>query len=284
MDRLYVALGDSFTEGVGDWEPRLPNGVRGWADRVAKQLSKEDPGWLYANLAIRSRRLDRIISEQIVPALAMKPDVISFYAGGNDIMEFRKDMDQVLDDYSAAVEQLAGSGAQILLFTGFDVPVHPLLAPLKRRNWRFNERVRQLAAAHGSTVTLVDYWKWDAYNDRRMWDIDKLHMNRAGHRYMAIQILEILGARHQLSFEPFADPFRLGPFQAARRDAEWLRQWVVPMFGRRIRGVTLGDTLDPRWPDPIYPADGMKKMTRRMRNEHAAAAPSKLRCPPGTEN
>ena len=29
----FVALGDSFTEGVGDDDPTRPNGVRGWADR-----------------------------------------------------------------------------------------------------------------------------------------------------------------------------------------------------------------------------------------------------------
>ncbi len=35
--RRYVALGDSFTEGVGDPDPRRPGGVRGWADRVAEE-------------------------------------------------------------------------------------------------------------------------------------------------------------------------------------------------------------------------------------------------------
>lgn len=270
MSRLFVAIGDSFTEGVGDWEPRLPNGVRGWADRVAKQLSKEDPQWRYANLGIRSRRLDRIIEEQIEPALAMNPDVISFYAGGNDILEFRKDLDKVLADYRAAVDRLAASGAQILLFTGFDIPVHPMLAPFKRRNWKFNDCVRELAAQYGDTVTLVDYWQWDVYADRRMWDVDKLHMNRAGHRYMAIRILELLGANHQLVFEPFADARRIGFIQATRRDVEWLRQWVLPMFGRRLRGVTLGDELAPRWAQPIYPAQGMKKLHRK-RSRHKIA-------------
>ncbi|WP_404287416.1 SGNH/GDSL hydrolase family protein [Glutamicibacter arilaitensis] len=263
MSRLFVAIGDSFTEGVGDWEPRLPNGVRGWADRVAKQLSKEDPDWRYANLAIRSRRLDRIIEEQIEPALAMNPDVVSFYAGGNDILEFRKDLEVVLENYTAAVERLATSGAQILLFTGFDIPVHPMLAPFKRRNWKFNDCVRELALKYGDTVTLVDYWEWDVYNDRRMWDVDKLHMNRAGHRYMAIRVLEILGASHQLAFEDFGDIERVSPVQAVRRDVEWLRQWVLPMFGRRLRGVTLGDELEPRWQQPIRPADGMKKLYRK---------------------
>ena len=34
----YVAIGDSFTEGVGDVDRRRPNSLRGWADRVAEGL------------------------------------------------------------------------------------------------------------------------------------------------------------------------------------------------------------------------------------------------------
>ena len=37
--RRYVALGDSFTEGIGDPEPESPGGYRGWADRVAETLA-----------------------------------------------------------------------------------------------------------------------------------------------------------------------------------------------------------------------------------------------------
>ncbi len=260
-----MAIGDSFTEGVGDWEPRLPNGVRGWADRVAKQLSKADPEWQYVNLGIRSRRLQSIIDEQIPVALELKPDVITFYAGGNDILEFRKDMKEFLARYSQAVDALVSTGAKVLLFTGFDIPVHPVLAPFKRRNWRFNDHVRQLAKRYPDSVVLVDYWNWEAYRDKRMWDIDKLHMNRAGHRYMAIRILEILGYPHQLVFDPFGAADRVGFWQATQRDVEWLRQWVLPMFGRRMRGITLGDQLRPRWPEPMHPAKGMKKQFRKRR-------------------
>lgn len=265
MGGLFVAIGDSFTEGVGDWEPRHPNGVRGWADRVAKQLSKADPSSRYANLAIRSRRLAGVVEEQIEPALDMHPDLISFYAGGNDLLEVRQDLGLVLANYTRAVERLVSSGAQVLLFTGFDVPLHPLLEPFKRRNWAFNDNVRRLARQYPDSVTLVDYWAWDAYGDRCMWDIDKLHMNRAGHRYMAIQILNILGVRHQLEFEPFGPSERVGLLQSVNRDVEWLRQWVLPMFGRRIRGITLGDELQPKWPEPFLPADGMKKTYRKRR-------------------
>ena len=52
----YVAVGDSFTEGVGDWRP--DGTPRGWADRVAEGLAAySDEPVTYANLAIRGRLL-----------------------------------------------------------------------------------------------------------------------------------------------------------------------------------------------------------------------------------
>lgn len=44
----YVALGDSFTEGVGDPEPRSPGGLRDWADRAAEELSVGHEDFAYA--------------------------------------------------------------------------------------------------------------------------------------------------------------------------------------------------------------------------------------------
>src|SRR6187397_2071644 len=64
----YVAIGDSFTEGVGDPDPTRPNGLRGWADRVAEVLAQQTDDFGYANLAIRGRKLDAILAEQIEPA------------------------------------------------------------------------------------------------------------------------------------------------------------------------------------------------------------------------
>ncbi|MFK5098499.1 SGNH/GDSL hydrolase family protein, partial [Klebsiella pneumoniae] len=64
----YVAIGDSFTEGVGDERP--DGTVRGWADLAAQ-------GWAdaigepiqYANLAIRGKLVQPIVDEQLEPAL-----------------------------------------------------------------------------------------------------------------------------------------------------------------------------------------------------------------------
>jgi lysophospholipase L1-like esterase len=40
----YVALGDSFTEGLSDPDPERPGGYRGWADRLAGHLAAASPG------------------------------------------------------------------------------------------------------------------------------------------------------------------------------------------------------------------------------------------------
>ncbi|MDQ4503377.1 SGNH/GDSL hydrolase family protein [Sinomonas sp. ASV322] len=247
--RRYVALGDSFTEGVGDPHPGLPNGVRGWADRVAEKLAKHEKGWEYANLAVRSKRLQQIIDDQLEPALALEPTLVTLYAGGNDILDVGTDMDHLLEEYTGLVDRLAETGATLVLFTGYDVKVAPLLEPLRRRNWQYNARVRELAREHGAV--LVDYWCFDEYNDKRMWDADRLHMSTAGHKFLARQVLDHLGIPtpiKPLDWEPLAPRSTLEWIDAQR---EWLNDWVLPLIGRKLRGVTLGDSLGPRWPEPV---------------------------------
>ncbi len=257
--RVFVALGDSFTEGVGDYDPRLPNGVRGWADRVAERLAKAEPGWEYANLAIRSKRLRHVIAEQLQPALAMDPTLVTLYAGGNDILDFGTDVDALMKDYETVVATLAASGATVVLFTGFDVKVSPLLEPLKKRNAVYNQRVRDMAARY--EAVLVDYWCFDAFHDPRMWDTDRLHMSKAGHKYLAGQVLDQLGVPHKITPKEWDPPARQGLLDWERRQRRWVHDWVLPLFGRKLRGVTLGDQLAPRWPHPVrVPRKGLKKL------------------------
>lgn len=261
--RRFVALGDSFTEGVGDWNSLLPNGVRGWADRVAEKLAKAQPGWEYANLAVRSKRLRHIIDEQLEAALAMQPSLITLYAGGNDLLDFGTDMDALMDDYELLVARLAGTGATLVLFTGFDVKVSAVLEPFKKRNTLYNERVRQLAASYDAI--LVDYWCFDAFHDRRMWAADRLHMSKAGHKYLAAQVLDHLGVPHKFTPKDWEPPARMNLREWERRQRRWVNDWVLPLFGRKLRGITLGDSLSPRWPEPVKVPrkGGLKKLMQQ---------------------
>lgn len=243
----FVALGDSFTEGVGDNDLRLPNNCRGWADRVAEELARYNHTTQYANLAIRGRRLQRIIAEQIEPALAMNPTVVSFYAGGNDLLMAKLNMNKLIRNYEDAVWRLKASGATVLLFTGYNVPLSPLLEPLKVRTAIYNRQIRRIAATY--QTLLVDYWCFEKFQDPRMWAPDRLHMSTSGHSYLAKKVLEVLGVPHSLQSPRLAVPRPRTRGESIADDVAWLRRDVGPWLSRRFRGVSSGDRLGARWPE-----------------------------------
>src|SRR6187549_2348892 len=112
----FVALGDSFTEGLED--ELGPDGRhRGWADRVAAALAVQNGRLQYANLAVRGRLLDQVIAEQLPVALSLAPALISFHAGPNDVLRPRVDLPALLGRYDAAVGTLAAAGMRTILFT-----------------------------------------------------------------------------------------------------------------------------------------------------------------------
>jgi len=251
--RRYVALGDSFTEGVGDHDVTLPNGVRGWADRLAAVLAAREPGFEYANLAIRGRKLRPILGEQLEPALAMKPDLVTLYAGANDVMRPRIDVDGLIADYDAAVARLVESGARVVLFTAYDPGSHPIFGALRGRFAIYNELVREVADRHATT--LVDFWRLRDYRDDRMWDEDRMHMSSAGHQRMAMAVLDALGIEHELQTLPF-------PERVALSNLAWARTHAGPWIKRRLTGTSSGDSLDPRWPTPAPIAAGESQSSR----------------------
>ncbi len=248
----FVALGDSFTEGVGDHDAARPNGVRGWADRVAEALSAHTRDLGYANLAIRGRKMDAILAEQIDPAIELEPDLVTIYAGGNDILRPKVDIDAIVARYSRAVSRMAATGAHVAVFTGFDLGFAPVFRHLRGRVATYNELVRELADDHGATV--VDFWRLREYRDARLWDVDRLHMSAAGHQRMAVAVLDTLGVEHDL---PMPD---LGPLpemdRRQKRDADlaWARAHAAPWVRRRLTGTSSGDGLTARRPT-LQPVD-----------------------------
>jgi len=244
--RRYVALGDSFTEGVGDPDPSRPNGVRGWADRVAEVLAEREPDFGYVNLAIRGRKLDGILAEQLEPALALEPDLVTVYAGANDILRPQVDVDGLVERYDAALARLAATGARVLVWTAFDPGGSATYRLLRGRFALYNELVREAADRHGATV--VDYWRLREYRDWGFWDDDRMHMGPAGHLRMAHEVLGVLGVPHDL---PAPTPRTLPTLDRRARlgqNAAWVRDSAAPWVHRRLTGRSSGDGLEPRYP------------------------------------
>ena len=246
----YVALGDSFTEGVGDWDDSRPNGVRGWADRVAEQLILAEDSWGYANLAIRGKKLHQVLAEQVDAAIALDPTLVSIYAGGNDILRPKVDIDALMDSYDAAIAKLRASGAAVLMFTGFDSGRSPVFGATRGRTALYNELVREVADRHGAG--LVDYWRMKELQDERYWDIDRLHMSPAGHMLTAKKVLEVLRRTDAIDVPELDELPARTRAEQLRRDAQWAREYLGPWVGRRLRGVSSGDSLTPKYPLPVH--------------------------------
>ena len=242
----YVALGDSFTEGYGDPDPDRPNGLRGWADRVAEVLACETDDFGYANLAIRGRKLDAVIAEQLAPALALEPDLVTVYAGANDILRPRVDLDALVARYDAALGALAATGARLLVVTAFDPGDSATYRMLRGRFAIYIELVRESAERHGAGV--VDFWRMREYRDWRMWDDDRMHMGPAGHQRMAMAVLDALDVEHDLQPLDLREAAPLGRREQLREHAAWVRTSAAPWVHRRLTGRSSGDTVSPRHP------------------------------------
>lgn len=113
----FVAIGDSFTEGVGDEQP--DGSVRGWADLVAQGLADATGEPIeYANLAIRGRLLAPILAEQLEPAIALGPTILSFNGGGNDMLRPGTDMASIIAATEGALTRIQQAGIEPLLLAG----------------------------------------------------------------------------------------------------------------------------------------------------------------------
>ncbi len=191
-----------------------------------------------------------ILAEQLAPALSLQPDLVSIYAGANDVLRPRIDVDALVADYDAAVGRLSES-AHVVMFTAYDPGDAPVFAFLRGRFAIYNELVREVAERHGAT--LVDFWRLREYRDDRMWDSDRMHMSSAGHQRMAIAVLDALGVEHGLEPLVLPPPPPLSATERRQANLAWAREHAGPWIGRRLRGTSSGDALTPRFPTLVTP-------------------------------
>lgn len=243
----YVALGDSFTEGIGDPEPGIPGGHRGWADRVAEELAVRTSGFSYANLAVRGRLLQGIWDEQVAPALALAPDLVTVSAGGNDMLRPGSDPDEVAARLDRMIGELSAPGTSVVVFTGPDVGRTPVMRVIRGKVAIFNEHVRALAARHDAMV--ADLWALRDLSLPEMWAPDRLHFSPLGHHTIARMVLRSLGVEHGLT-EPLPPPLPPRSWRRARADdLVWAKDYFVPWIGRRLTGRSSGDGVQPKRPE-----------------------------------
>lgn len=257
MFNSYIAIGDSFSEGMGDY--RRDGSLRGWTDRLAGALSvaaksnAADQPFRYANLAIRGRKLHPVIEEQLEPALEQNPDLISFAAGGNDMLRPQFDVTEVADVVFDTVDRIRQTGTHVLLLTGPD-PVRnlPMGHLFSTRGRAFSEIAIERAEKMKG-VTLVDNFGDRAFEDSTLWSEDGLHMSPAGHIRVAANCLDALGVPYP---EDWGDPRRVIPDPKNYRTYAYWKTYVAPWVGRRLTGRSSGDGRLPKRPQlSEFPAE-----------------------------
>ncbi|SFP49879.1 Lysophospholipase L1 [Amycolatopsis arida] len=242
----YVALGDSFTEGLNDLRP--DGTFRGWADRLAEILAEGRPEFRYANLALRGKLLGQIVAEQLPIALEIRPDLVTLCAGGNDIIVPGADVDTVAEQFEQAVAALRAAGITVVIFTGPDTKSMSVMSVLRGKVGIYNAHLWAIAERHGAKV--VDLWAMDPLHDPRVWSDDRLHFTAEGHRRIALRTAEVLGVPTEADWRaPWPEPDSPANWITLRRsDLEWTRTHLLPWIGRQLRGRSMGDGLRPKRP------------------------------------
>jgi lysophospholipase L1-like esterase len=243
----YVAIGDSQTEGLWDGDDVV--GLIGFADRLAATIDAIHPGLQYANLAIRGTLVADVLRQQVPPALAMQPDLITVCAGMNDVIQPGRKFGRALADLETLYARLAESGATVVTTT---FPNVAKLIPLGRivspRVARINRTIRLAADRYG--FALVDLYNADSISDPEMWYIDRFHASTRGHILFAAAAAEAInlpGSNHDWA-QARAIPEQLSIAARAYEQLQWTRDLFMPWFWRRVRGYSSAYGRVPKRP------------------------------------
>ncbi len=279
----YVAVGDSFSEGLVDEDPERPDVFVGWADRLAVHLdaaAQASGGALsYANLAVRGRLLDDVVGPQLDAALAMEPDLVSIVGGGNDMMRPSVDLASLAERIEGAVVRIRATGADVLLATPTDPRDAGLFRALRPRHAVHTANLFTIAQRHGAHV--LNLWGSHWLRDWRMWGADRIHPTSEAHRRLALAALATLG--HELPADtdpawerPLPPAARARRREELREHGEWVREHAGPWVHRRIRGESSGDELRPKRPElaPVRPAGPSPASTSPASTSPASTSPA----------
>ncbi|MFN3220223.1 MAG: SGNH/GDSL hydrolase family protein [Acidimicrobiales bacterium] len=172
---LWVALGDSVTQGIGagDVDASYP--------AIVVRYLRETTGepWRLINLSMSGARFADVVDPQltVLRDAGLEPDLVTALVGSNDLI-WRRDTDAVIADARRLVDALPGGTILSRVAEG----------PSDRRRLGVN-RVFTTAEAAGR-VRLYDAWAWPSAAG--MWAQDRFHPNDRAHEHLAENLLGAL--------------------------------------------------------------------------------------------
>ncbi|MFF1918253.1 SGNH/GDSL hydrolase family protein [Streptomyces sp. NPDC058239] len=191
----FAALGDSFTEGVGD---PVPGGRRGWAALLAEGLPDGRRGVEFRNFAVSGAQSGDVLDRQAAAAAAFRPHLASVVVGVNDTLRRTFDIRLLARRLDEVCALLTASGAVLLTACLPDPGAvlglpSALGRPLARRQAAVNTVVHALSERYDAVHLHMADRAWVC--DRSLWSADRLHPAEHGHRTVAAGFHDLLAAR-----------------------------------------------------------------------------------------
>lgn len=244
--RSYVALGDSLTEGLGDFDFEISRFGCGWADRLGELMARSaheaGEGFKFANLALRGSSMLQILTAQLEDALKLNPDVVTIMAGANDFMRSKRTHPQLRALLRGAISRLHEQGVHVVVANTVN-PVHlNVFKPLAHKARAMSELIESVAAEYQAPV--LNIFEIEEFRHRELWCQDLVHFSGYGHIKIANKAAALLGIEH--GFDEVEVHEMNAPEKSLREFGRWLVQDVVPFMIRRVRGTSSGDGLEPK--------------------------------------
>ncbi|PES11857.1 lipase [Bacillus cereus] len=190
MWKRFLAIGDSFTEGIGDEVEGIA--LKSWVDHFVQLCEKDIE---YANFAKRGLVTEEIRLQQLEKALTFNPDLVSLIAGANDVLKGRWNHDAYKNDMEFMIDTLSKAGADIIIANLPDFTVRLPFASEKKQEIKeqlleANEVIHSLSREY--KLHHVDFWNHHLVNDNTLWSKDLIHPNSKGYVKVAELIFSSL--------------------------------------------------------------------------------------------
>lgn len=244
--RTYVALGDSLTEGLGDFDFEISRFGCGWADRLGELMARAaheaGEGFKFANLALRGSSMMQILTAQLEDALKLNPDVVTIMAGANDFMRSKKTHPELRALLRGAIERLHQQGTHVVVANTVN-PVHlNIFRPLAHKARAMSDLIESVAAEY--QVPVLNIFEIQEFKHLELWCQDLVHFSGYGHIKIANKAAALLGLEH--GFDELEISQMQGPERGFGATCRWLVRDVLPFMIRRIKRTSSGDGLEPK--------------------------------------
>jgi lysophospholipase L1-like esterase len=199
--RAYAALGDSFTAGRDSIDAER------WPDLLAAGMRRVNPDLRYENFAVDGATSADVLNEQLGPALALEPDLITVICGTNDVLlSTRPDVSGYEERIDTILNRLREGAPGAALVTATAPETWHFMEMRPRTEKRLIAATIELneitiAAAERYDVLCLPVAGHEVLKDPDTFSADGLHPSTAGHRFAAEQSALVLHQRFGIEFE-----------------------------------------------------------------------------------